>query len=91
MMTVLIRNLTSRSGKSKQWGRKWTELLILTEWNILAQLKMDLDPLWLSSPWRAVPDEKLGTELLTSTAWSPQTDVLGNPQDMVESALDVLN
>ena len=65
------------SGREKWGAKEWANVVITTlighDWGIPVAIISDRDPKFMSSFWRFV-FEKLGTSLLTSTAYHPQTD-----------------
>ena len=67
----LIAGKTTYS--AKEWALLVLERLQLSDWGIPSAIISDRDPKFLSEFWQAV-FEKLGTSLLTSTAYHPQTD-----------------
>ena len=58
---------------SKEWANAVITALIGYDWGIPVAIISDRDPKFMSSFWRFI-FEKLGTSLLTSTAYHPQTD-----------------
>ena len=78
MMTVtdkFSKRVTSAPGKDTWGAGSWAEalLLALADWGIPKGIISDRDPKFLSDLWKAI-FESLGTELLVSTAYHPQTD-----------------
>ena len=67
----LIAGKTTYS--AKEWALLVLERLQLADWGIPSAIISDRDPKFLSEFWQAI-FKKLGTSLLTSTAYHPQTD-----------------
>ena len=78
MMTItdkFSKRNTSVPGKDTWNAAEWAEalLLALADWGIPKAIISDRDPKFLSDLWKAI-FRTLGTELLVSTAYHPQTD-----------------
>lgn len=78
MMTItdkFCKKMTSAPGKDTWGSAEWADalLLALADWGIPKAIISDRDPKFLSDLWKAI-FKSLGTDLLVSTAYHPQTD-----------------
>lgn len=71
------RRVTLIAGKStytaSQWANALLDRLLIADWGIPEAIVSDRDPKFLSDMWKTLFD-RLGTSLLMSTAYHPQTD-----------------
>ena len=71
------RRVTLIPGKStysaSQWGNALLDRLLIADWGIPAAIVSDRDPKFMSEMWQTF-FQRMGTKLLTSTAYHPQTD-----------------
>jgi len=58
---------------AEDWAVVLLRILLLTDWGVPRGIISDRDPKWISRFWRGL-FKSLGTQLLMSTAWHPQTD-----------------
>ena len=85
---LLIPGLTTY--KAEQWSDLLLDRLLLCDWGLPRAIISDRDPKFLSDFWKAM-FAKLGTELLFSSAYHPQTDGLSERSNQtVEIALRYL-
>lgn len=75
---------------AEQWRDKVLERLLVADWGIPEGIISDRDRKWMSSFWKGLFN-RLGTKLLASTAYHPQTDGLSERTNQtVEIALRFL-